>query len=256
LHSFSVTPRQAIELFHLLFLRGLEARLEDKTLIALKGGCNLRFYFDSVRYSEDIDLDVATMAKPTLQRKVDQLLGSSLILSPLQARHLSLAEVSAPRQTETTQRWKLGVRFDETGEVVRTKIEFARRGAIEGARIDPVPASFTNAHGLSPFLASHYPVERAIAQKIHALSESSEPQPRDIFDLNLLFPMLDAPLLLSDEERAWLPKAIENATSVSYAAFVGKVVTYLDPDHADLYADEDSFHLLQTTVVDRLEALA
>jgi hypothetical protein len=196
-----VTPRQAIELFHLLFLRGLEARLEDKTLIALKGGCNLRFYFDSVRYSEDIDLDVATMAKPTLQRKVDQLLGSSLILSPLQARHLSLAEVSAPKQTETTQRWKLGVRFDETGEVVRTKIEFARRGAIEGARID-------------------------------------------------------APLLLSDEERAWLPKAIENAMSVSYAAFVGKVVTYLDPDHADLYADEDSFHLLQTTVVDRLEALA
>jgi predicted nucleotidyltransferase component of viral defense system len=39
------------------------SRAEDKTLYALKGGCNLRFFFDSVRYSEDIDL-VQIQAEP------------------------------------------------------------------------------------------------------------------------------------------------------------------------------------------------
>ena len=53
----ALSARQSIELFHLVFLRALVAKGEDKTLIALKGGCNLRFYFDSVRYSEDIDFD-------------------------------------------------------------------------------------------------------------------------------------------------------------------------------------------------------
>ena len=31
----------------------------------VKGGCNLRFFFDSVRYSEDIDFDVAVIARET-----------------------------------------------------------------------------------------------------------------------------------------------------------------------------------------------
>ena len=49
------SDRQAVELFHLLFLRQL-ASGADRARIALKGGCNLRFYFGSVRYSEDLDL--------------------------------------------------------------------------------------------------------------------------------------------------------------------------------------------------------
>lgn len=57
-----LTARQAVEVFHLIFLRALVAKGEDKSLIALKGGCNLRFYFGSIRYSEDIDFDVVVMA--------------------------------------------------------------------------------------------------------------------------------------------------------------------------------------------------
>jgi hypothetical protein len=60
--------RQYVELFHLLFLRQL-ASGEDRSLIALKGGCNLRFFFGSIRYSEDMDLDVWTMARETLKNK-------------------------------------------------------------------------------------------------------------------------------------------------------------------------------------------
>jgi len=50
-------PRQAVEIFHMLFLHAFGTRV-DKSLYALKGGGNLRFFHKSIRYSEDIDLDV------------------------------------------------------------------------------------------------------------------------------------------------------------------------------------------------------
>ena len=64
---------QVVEHFHLLFLAQLGARL-DKKLYALKGGCNLRFFWKSIRYSEDIDFDAHTIAKHTLQKNVRQIL--------------------------------------------------------------------------------------------------------------------------------------------------------------------------------------
>ena len=70
------TPQQQIELFHLIFLRYLGERI-DKLHFALKGGCNLRFYLKSIRYSEDIDLDVKIIAKDTLKSQVNKLLSSS-----------------------------------------------------------------------------------------------------------------------------------------------------------------------------------
>jgi hypothetical protein len=49
----------------------------------LKGGSNLRFFFRSVRYSEDIDFDVIVVAKGTLKKKVDRLLRSPTVIAPL-----------------------------------------------------------------------------------------------------------------------------------------------------------------------------
>jgi predicted nucleotidyltransferase component of viral defense system len=65
--------RQAIEIFHLLFLRAFGARV-DKALFCLKGGCNLRFFLKSIRYSEDMDLDIQTMAPGTLTSNVNRVL--------------------------------------------------------------------------------------------------------------------------------------------------------------------------------------
>ncbi len=58
-------PRESVELFHLQFLRQLCAG-PDRALFTLKGGCNLRCFFGSVRYSDDVDLDVTALAKGTL----------------------------------------------------------------------------------------------------------------------------------------------------------------------------------------------
>ena len=71
-----LSDRQAVELFHLQFLRLLCAG-PGKDRFAIKGGCNLRFFFESVRYSEDIDLDVAELPRYALKEKINKVLKSS-----------------------------------------------------------------------------------------------------------------------------------------------------------------------------------
>jgi predicted nucleotidyltransferase component of viral defense system len=250
-----LSPRDAVEFFHLVFTRGLAARLEDKTLVALKGGVNLRFFFHSVRYSEDIDFDVAVIAKNTLTKKVDELLRAPLVVAPLAAKGLAIVDSSKPKQSETTQRWKAGVRVDKTGEVIRTRVEFSRRDAIAGAKFEAIPSSVASAHGVPPFLVMHYERPRAILHKIRALHDRREPQPRDIFDLNLLFAQEPSPLHFSSEGKAMVRGAIERAMSVSFADYSAKVAPYLEPDHFELFASRESWDLMQTVVVERLEEM-
>jgi predicted nucleotidyltransferase component of viral defense system len=52
-----LSPVQTIEFFHIAFLAVLGTRL-DSARYVLKGGANLRYFFGSQRYSEDIDLDL------------------------------------------------------------------------------------------------------------------------------------------------------------------------------------------------------
>src|SRR5438270_11440376 len=116
--------RQAVELFHLHFVRRL-CRGPDKDRFAIKGGCNLRFFFESVRYSEDLDLDVERVPVHTLKEKVTRLLADQSLALPLRSRGISLGETSAPKQTETTQRWKVGLRLQGSALALHTKIEFS-----------------------------------------------------------------------------------------------------------------------------------
>ena len=146
------STRASVELFHLVFLRALVAKAENKALFALKGGCNLRFYFGSVRYSEDIDIDVVAVAKGTLARKVERLLVSPTITSPLRASSLEIVDVTAPKQTDTTQRWKVGLRASGSAPI-RTKVEFSRRHEIVGSAFEAVDAAIARAYALPPFLA-------------------------------------------------------------------------------------------------------
>jgi len=251
-----LSSRQNVEVFHLTFLRALVAKGDDKALIALKGGCNLRFYFGSVRYSEDIDFDVAVMAKGTLANKVDRLLASPLVTAPLKAKGIEVIEVSAPKQTDTTQRWKVGLRVVGSELPLRTKIEFSRRDAISGALFESVGLEITRAYGLTPTLASHYGTAAAIAQKIHALAGRAEPQARDVFDLSLLLSRPEARALkLSAAQKKWLPEAIERAMSISFDAYRSKVVAYLDPQQLDLYGDRAAWDAMQDAVVAQLELL-
>jgi predicted nucleotidyltransferase component of viral defense system len=246
------SPRQGIELFHLSFLRVLAAKGEDKSLFALKGGCNLRFYFGSARYSEDIDLDVApSVLRQTLEKKIDRTLASTALVHTLRAKGIEVVETSKPKQTETTQRWKAGLQIAELG-VVRTKIEFSRRGKLAGCAFEAIDREILRPYGLSGFLATHYRLEQAIAQKIKALAGRREPQARDLFDLSHLFARPDA--RIASVEAGVVESALEKAISISYDDYASQVIAYLEPDDAEPLSSREAWDLMRNDVVARLEA--
>jgi predicted nucleotidyltransferase component of viral defense system len=252
----ALSVRQSTELFHVVFLRALVARGEDKSLVALKGGCNMRFFFGSVRYSEDMDLDVVVIAKETLENKVHRLLRSPAVTAPLATHGLTIVETSAPKQTETTQRWKVGLHREGDELPIRTKVEFSRRHAIEGAKFEAADREVLRPYGLTPVLATHYTTGAAIRQKVHALSARTEPQARDVFDLSLLLARPDAAgLVLDAAAKKWLANAIDQATCLSFDDYASKVVAFLEPSHAEVYADRSTWDAMQEDVVARLEAL-
>jgi predicted nucleotidyltransferase component of viral defense system len=252
--SFAV--RQSVEIFHLVFLRALVAKGDDKSRIALKGGCNLRFFFGSARCSEDMDFDVASIAKGTLRNKVDRLLASPLVTAPLRTKGIELMEHSAPKQTDTTQRWTIGLQAAGTSAPVRTKLEFSRRTAIDGTNHETLGADVMRAYGLTPFAATHYATGAAVAQKIRALAGRSEPQARDVFDLGLLLSRSDAsPPKLDGRAKLEVAAAIERALSISFDDYRSQVIAYLHPEQADLFASRSAWDTMQEAVIARLEAL-
>jgi predicted nucleotidyltransferase component of viral defense system len=248
------TERQAIEIFHLHFLRSFSARV-DKALFALKGGCNLRFYHRSIRYSEDMDLDIRTMAPATLRSNVATVLEATPFRQALRAQQLEVAEFSAPKQTSTTQRWKIQLRLSAPRATFPTKIEFSRRALDEGLALAPVEPELIRRYRMYPVLVQHYGAAAAFAQKIAALAQRTETQARDIFDLKLLADAGAAATPLPKTQLEQLPKAIDNAMSIGFEEFVGQVVAFLEPEHQTDFHDRASWETLQEQVVDTLRGL-
>lgn len=246
--------RQAIEVFHLLFLRAFGARV-DKSLFALKGGCNLRFFLKSIRYSEDMDLDIRTMSVGTLRNNVDRVLEAPSFLQTLRAQNIEIARAASPKQTETTQRWKVTLRLTQNGTEVPTKIEFSRRALDPDAINEPVDAEIIRTYRLYPVIVQHYPAAVAFAQKVLALALRAQVQSRDIFDLKLLLDAGAGNAPLPRKVAAELPKAIENAMEIGYDDFAGQVLAYLEPEYRQHYKDKKIWAALQDEVVGALEAL-
>ncbi len=246
------SARQTIEVFHLLFLRAFGARV-DRALYALKGGCNLRFFHKSIRYSEDMDLDVRTMSAATLRNNVDRVLAAPAFLQTLRAQQIEISRVSRPKQTETTQRWKLALRLNAAGPETPTKIEFSRREFDESIAHDAVDAEIIHRYRLYPVLVQHYAVGAALAQKIAALALRSQTQARDIFDLKLLLDAAPSPAL--PKRVTNLSRAIDNAMNIGYDEFAGQVLAYLEPDYQDHYRSRRVWGDLQEYVVTALGRL-
>jgi predicted nucleotidyltransferase component of viral defense system len=248
------TDRQAIEIFHLLFLRSFAARV-DKTLFALKGGANLRFYHRSVRYSEDMDLDIRTMAVGTLRSNVEAVLAADPLRHSLRTQGLEIVSSTAPKQTATTQRWKILLRSRDATSNVPTKIEFSRRALDDDVLLAPVDAELIRRYRLYPVLVQHYGAAGAFAQKVAAVALRSETQARDIFDLKLLIDAGANAAPLPPAQAVQLPRAIENAMSVGFDEFAGQVVAFLEPEHQADYQDRVVWESLQEQVVDALRRL-
>jgi len=242
---------QTIEQFHLLFLDQLGARL-DKKLYALKGGCNLRFFWKSIRYSEDIDFDVHTIAKHTLQKHVRQILEAPSLRRILNSVQIEISNVSEPKQTSTTQRWKVRLRSPASDLELPTRIEFSRRHFDPGIIFDSVDSEIVASYRLRPILATHYNIETAFTQKLEALIERRETQARDIFDLAFLL-QRGATGSANRLDKKRVAKARQLAVAVPFDHFVAQVVAYLLPEYQDFYRNPKEWNQIQERVVQSLE---
>lgn len=246
-----------MELFHLLFLRALETRLDRKSYV-VKGGVNLRAWFGSARYSEDLDLDVVSTETHVLRDRVDQVLSSTALQTLMRSQRLQVGRISRPKQTETTQRWKLEIAGESSRLPLHTKIEFSRRGSEEPYILEPARPEVVRVYGLPAPTANHYTAAAAVRQKIGALVGRKEPQARDIWDLDHLFrTRTDAdPRPLPPRLREALTPAVERVLETSFAVFRSQVVPFLTDEHQEIFGTPEAWDRMREGVVDRLTELA
>jgi len=245
------TPIRFVEQFHLLFLSQLSRRV-DKKLFVVKGGCNLRFFHRSIRYSEDMDLDLGDVETHVFRDKVRDILASRPFAQILEARAMRIDHVTEHKQTDTTQRWKLGLHVEGAAIPLPTKIEFSHRGLDEGVVYGSVDANIARAYQLPPLMVSHYDAAAAFRQKIGALAGRREIQARDVFDLHHLLAISGAAGVVDELQPRVTERASANAMTIDFGMFKSQVLAYLPPDDQPQY---DSSSVWETIVLEVVEAL-
>jgi predicted nucleotidyltransferase component of viral defense system len=247
-----MSVQECVELFHLLLLSFLGKKL-DKQRYALKGGCNLRFFFGSPRYSEDMDIDVTGIPVYSLQETIGGILSSTPFGTALRSQGIVMEHVTEHKQSETTQRWKLGLQRLGFEQVIPTKVEFSRRGFSGDTVLGGVNHVLVQRYGLAPVMTPHYSAEVALLQKIRALAGRSVTQARDIFDLHLLQSTERMQKVLPRLEGGMLESARQNAMDLSFDDFKGQVVAYLQPADQSSYGSPGVWDAMQLTVLEMLE---
>lgn len=253
-------PLQIREIFHLEFLRWLGRKIKAQDY-CLKGGVNLRFFFCSFRYSEDMDLDISGVKVDILKEAVMKILAAQPFLDnlkPFGIEQIVPPDITKAKQTETTQRFKVHL-IAAGGEDLFTKIEFSRRGFSAGIIVQPVSEVILRAYKMPPLLVPHYEIQEAIAQKIGALAGRSITQARDIFDLYVLTSQYNdagqevkTPVNLA---MAKLTKAHENIFGIGFEQFRDTVLSYLAEEDKDAYNTPAAWDEIKLKVSNFIEEL-
>jgi hypothetical protein len=250
----SLASIRSVEQFHLLFLAQL-ARRVNPSLFVLKGGCNLRFFHKSVRYSAGVDLDLGGIGVQTFRDKVREVFASRPFSQILEARGMAVDRVSEPKQTDTTQRWEIGLRVsDATATPLPTKIDCSRRGVEEGVVIGGVDPVLARAYQLPPLMVSHYDAKTALRQKIGALAGRRETQARDVFDLHQLLATGAGLGARPGLSRSVAEQACRNAMAVDFGMFKSQVLAYLEFQERAQYDSQSVWDAVVLGVVDALRA--
>ena len=254
MNAAGLTQLQTREVFHLEFLRRLGHSLKPHTY-ALKGGTNLRFFFNSPRFSEDMDIDVVSVPVSRLQDIVMETLSSPAfhdIMATTGIVRISAPDLRKAKQTETTQRFKIHLTLSG-GLDLLTKVEFSRRGFTGKPVVEGINPGIVREYRTAPLLAPHYPACAAVLQKISALADRTSTQARDIFDLHILLPHCTEKTgkLSSDV----LTKARENIFAVDFEQFRDTVVEYLAPEDRMLWSTPAAFDEIRLRATMLLEEM-
>lgn len=249
---------QIREIFHLEFLRWLGRKLKADNY-ALKGGANLRLFFNSFRYSEDMDLDVSAVRVDVLKDVVMNILKSATfqdILKPFGVQKIIIPDMSKAKQTQTTQRFKIHL-LTSNAEDLFTKIEFSRRGFKGNIVVSAASEIILRQYKIAPLLVSHYDITSALMQKIFALVTRKTVQARDVFDIFILSSQYidfsssetrkTSHFIKSDFDK--FKKAQDNVFEISYEQFRDTVLSYLSPQDQDAYKTKSSWDEVKLKVV-------
>lgn len=234
-------PLQIREIFHLEFLRWFGEKTKSE-YYALKGGMNLRFFYNSFRYSQDMDLNAHIIRVDVLQDKVMQVLESSSFqdnLKPFGIDDIIPPDITKAKQTETTQRFKVHL-ITANKEDLFTKIEFSPRRFKNNIKIETVSNAILREYKITPLLVPHYDIISTVSQKLKALSARTIIQPRDIFDLYILSTQFEP----SERKKIKLSKAkinqaYENIFKISFEQFKDTVIAYLPKKDQRVYNSRD-----------------
>ncbi len=245
---------KALEFLHLAFLQVLATQV-DPARYVVKGGANLRLFYDSPRRSQDIDLDIIGSASWAIEDRVDQVLNGRLYGDLLRLGGITMSVPTKPKHTSTTRRWKFTVAVP--GGRLNSKIEFsARPHADPEYQLDVVTPSVGRAAGLRAIRVQRYLPPAATRQKIRALADRSQTEPRDVFDLDLLFARFPAAVVRGEIEEETIERAAAALFGIEYEAFEALVVDFLEDEYVALYQRREVWEEMVLKVSEALQRLA
>lgn len=252
----NLSPLQIREVFHLEFLREFGRKFPPSSYF-IKGGNNLRFYFGSMRYSEDLDVDVEGIPIERLRDRTLAILVSPLLLGRLGT--FGIEEIVPPdlghaKQTPTVQRFKVHL-LTGAGDDLYTKIEFSRRGFSGPGRAEAVATEILRGYRLPPLIVPHYLAEAAIRQKIDALLNRRQTQARDVFDLFVLSTRIgeaEKKALASTPDRTMKDLA-DKVAGISLRQFREQAVSFLSPQDQMLYSTPEAWDEIRLVALSLLE---
>lgn len=253
--------KQIREVFHFCFLQRL-LRASDPGLYLLKGGVNLRFFFLSPRYSEDMDLDVIAGGVGTLKKNGYRILEDAAFGRSLRTFGIDGIEVNDPnkaKHTETTQRFRCSL-VTEAGQRLPTKVEFSRRAEDTNAAapMEMIDTEIARQYRKLSYRCRHYSGTAAVVQKIEALAGRALTQARDVFDLGILMRggHLDSAANSSALVDVPVSEAVECLTTLGWEDYEGQVVEFLDPASRAEFGTREAWNDLHSSVFEALEAHA
>jgi len=241
-----------VELLHLALLQVMPSYLPVSDY-AVKGGANLRLFYSSRRRSQDIDFDYLGDRFHAVEGAVDSALASRAFRDLLRVAGVEMSEPTKPKQTDTTRRWKFYV--DGPDAHLNTKIEFSAREADVEHAFETARADLGRVIGLRVVKAEHYLPPAAIRQKIRALAQRHEAEPRDVFDLDLLLATYRDQIRPGEVDGPTLQGAIDAALSIPYETYADLVVQYIEDDFVGIYGRREAWTDMTLGVAERLEGL-
>jgi hypothetical protein len=258
-----LTDLETREALHVLLLEKL-AETTRPGSFALKGGVNLRLFFGSARYSEDMDLDLAPAAKHAVLSAISRTLKGEWLQRRLLGLGAEGIEYSGrpTKNTDTTVRIKLAV-VNHGGIRLSTKIEMSLRTgtggeAVEERAADPVVRKYLAPDG-GGLVVMHHPRPAAIRQKLGALALRRAPQARDVFDLYVLahgrLSAVEAHTLRGSLTTEQLEEARRRVWEFGYADFSDQVLEFLPPDDRRSVGSQEQWEARQLFVVDLISAV-